>query len=150
MPRSRSGVLMVGLLAGASSPVRMPVPAIAQHESSERKMAEQELAGGGPHAAGEDIINPLEPQPSLAIWTLVVFVGVLLVLGRYAWKPLLAALHNREKHLEHVLLEAERARNESEANSGRAPQADGQGRPTRCGRSSTRPARRPSRPLTGS
>ena len=38
------------------------------------------------------------------------------VLGRFAWKPLLAALHNREQHLEHVLLETERARNESEAN----------------------------------
>ena len=58
--------------------------------------------------------NILEPQPSLAIWTVVVFVGLLLVLGKFAWKPLLAALHGREEHLEHVLLETERARNESE------------------------------------
>ena len=36
------------------------------------------------------------------------------VLGRYAWKPLLKALHDRERHLEHVLTETERARNESE------------------------------------
>ncbi len=39
----------------------------------------------------------------------------MLVLGRFAWKPLLAALHERERHLEHVLTESERARNESEA-----------------------------------
>ena len=58
--------------------------------------------------------NPLELQPSLAIWTLVVFVGLFFVLGRFAWKPLLQALHQREEHLEHVLHETERARNESE------------------------------------
>jgi F-type H+-transporting ATPase subunit b len=58
--------------------------------------------------------NPLKPEPRLAIWTLVVFVGLLLILGRFAWKPLIHALHEREKHLEHVLLETERARNESE------------------------------------
>ena len=56
----------------------------------------------------------LDPQPSLALWTVVVFVGLLFVLGKFAWKPLLQALHLREEHLEHVLMETERARNESE------------------------------------
>ena len=56
----------------------------------------------------------LEPQPSLAIWTVVVFLGLLFVLGKFAWKPLLHSLHQREEHLEHVLLETERARNEGE------------------------------------
>jgi F-type H+-transporting ATPase subunit b len=37
------------------------------------------------------------------------------VLRKYAWNPLLAALQKREEHLEHVLVETERARNESEA-----------------------------------
>jgi F-type H+-transporting ATPase subunit b len=59
--------------------------------------------------------NPIEPTPKLAIWTVVVFIGLLMVLGRFAWKPLLAALHQREEHLEHVLHETERVRNESEA-----------------------------------
>src|SRR3954447_16227063 len=58
--------------------------------------------------------NILEPQPSLAIWTVVVFLGLLFVLGRFAWKPLLDALHQREEHLEHVLNDTERARNEAE------------------------------------
>ncbi len=76
-------------------------------------------AEGGGHAApghegGEAKPNILEPQPSLAIWTVVVFLGLLLVLGRFAWKPLLNALHQREEHLEHCLLQTERARNESE------------------------------------
>jgi F-type H+-transporting ATPase subunit b len=83
----------------------------------------------GAHASGEEAriskaegvppepsINPVKAEPGLALWTLVVFVTLLAVLTRFAWKPLLAALHAREQHLEHVLLETERARNESEAN----------------------------------
>ncbi|WP_406693742.1 F0F1 ATP synthase subunit B [Singulisphaera sp. Ch08] len=64
--------------------------------------------------AGEATPNILEPQPSMAIWTVVVFLGLLFVLGKFAWKPLLLALHQREEHLEHVLLDTERARNEAE------------------------------------
>ena len=84
--------------AGASPAAMTPVQ--AEH------MEEGHGSGGEP--------NILDPQPSLAIWTVVVFVGLLLVLRQFAWKPLLAALHQREEHLEHVLLETERARNESE------------------------------------
>jgi F-type H+-transporting ATPase subunit b len=72
-------------------------------------------AQGGHAPAREGSESPLKAEPALAIWTLAVFVGLLLLLGRFAWKPLLTALHNREHHLEHVLLETERARNESES-----------------------------------
>ena len=65
-------------------------------------------------AEAEGKANPMEPQPSLAIWTLVVFLGLFFVLGRFAWKPLSEALHQREEHLEHCLLQTEKARNESE------------------------------------
>ena len=84
----------------------------AGHTGAEAKMAKAEHVEAEP----EEKINPLEVKPALAVWTLVVFLLLLFVLGRFAWKPLLAALHNREQHLEHVLLETERARNESEAN----------------------------------
>jgi F-type H+-transporting ATPase subunit b len=69
--------------------------------------------GGSTEGSGQ-IEMPLKFEPTLTIWTLVVFIGLLAVLGRYAWKPLLHALHERERHLEHVLTETERARNESE------------------------------------
>ncbi len=121
MPRSRSLIIVFGLVAlsAAASPW-LGLAAAQEHKQeahpSPRVEAERALAGGGEHEAAEEIINPLEPQPTLAIWTFVVFVGVMLVLGKYAWRPLLAALHAREAHLEHVLLETERARNESEAN----------------------------------
>src|SRR5262249_31162217 len=62
--------------------------------------------------------NPLKPEPTLAIWTLVVFLGLMAVLGRFAWGPLVEALHQRERHLEHVLTESERPRSESDARRG--------------------------------
>jgi F-type H+-transporting ATPase subunit b len=59
----------------------------------------------------------MEVQSPLAIWTLVVFLALLAVLGKFAWKPLLHALHEREAHLEHVLLDSEKARNDAEAHA---------------------------------
>jgi len=91
-------------------PAHPPEPARA---ASEAPPAEGGHAEPG-HAGADPNPNILEPQPSLAIWTVVVFLGLLLVLRKFAWGPLTKALHQREEHMEHVLLDAERARNESE------------------------------------
>ncbi|QEH34078.1 ATP synthase subunit b precursor [Aquisphaera giovannonii] len=64
--------------------------------------------------AEEGSNNPLKPEPTLAIWTVLVFLGLLFILRRFAWAPLAEALHHREEHLEHTLLETEKARDESE------------------------------------
>lgn len=83
------------------------------HAAAPEGQAEAKGAAG--HEAGtEGKTNPMEVQPSLALWTFVVFLGLVFVLGRYAWKPLLQALHQREEHVEHCLLQTEKARNESE------------------------------------
>jgi F-type H+-transporting ATPase subunit b len=65
-------------------------------------------------AGGHNSESPMKPEPTLAIWSFVVFVCLLAILTKFAWKPLMHALDEREKHLEHVLHETERARNESE------------------------------------
>jgi F-type H+-transporting ATPase subunit b len=106
------GLLALALTFG--SPARTALAEDAAKEAkAEVETALHDAGQGTAHGEGE---NPdiLEPQPSLAIWTVVVFLGLLFVLGKYAWKPLLNALHQREEHLEHVLLDTERARNESE------------------------------------
>jgi F-type H+-transporting ATPase subunit b len=90
----------------------------ASSGASDPPAAEAELGHAGAaasHAVAEEgKSNPLEVQPSLAIWTVLVFLGLFFVLRRFAWKPLSAALHQREEHLEHTLLQTERVRNESE------------------------------------
>jgi F-type H+-transporting ATPase subunit b len=105
----------IGVVAAILAMIAAGRHAAAQAPHPPAAPTHGEAAGGGQGSAQEEDINPLKPEPTLAIWTLVVFIGLLFVLGRFAWKPLLAALHERERHLEHVLTESERARNESEA-----------------------------------
>jgi F-type H+-transporting ATPase subunit b len=56
----------------------------------------------------------LSIEPGLLIWTIITFVILLIVLQKVAWKPLLAALEQRESTIRNALDEAQRARQESE------------------------------------
>jgi F-type H+-transporting ATPase subunit b len=53
-------------------------------------------------------------QAPLAIWTVVVFLVLLGLAGKFGWKPIVAAMHDREHHLQAVLEDTEKARNEAE------------------------------------
>jgi F-type H+-transporting ATPase subunit b len=52
-------------------------------------------------------------NPGLMVWTIVTFIVLLLVLNKYAWKPLLMVLQDRESEIRRALGEAERARVEA-------------------------------------
>jgi F-type H+-transporting ATPase subunit b len=54
----------------------------------------------------------LTPNPGLFVWTLVAFLLVLFILKKYAWKPILNSLDEREKSIADSLSAAEKARNE--------------------------------------
>lgn len=51
----------------------------------------------------------INADPGLFIWTAVVFLAFILVLSRYAWKPLLASLQQREHNIRESLESAEKA-----------------------------------------
>ena len=119
---SRRAAPAVGVLAAAILLLSGPHQLAAQeprtktaevHPAAEARGHPGTAAARAEHPP-EEPVDPMKPEPTLAIWTLVVFVGLLAILTRFAWKPLMHALHEREKHLEHVLHETERARNESE------------------------------------
>ena len=59
--------------------------------------------------------NPLAAPVDLAIWTLVVFLGLLFVLGKYAWKPIIEGLNAREKSIADDIESAARAKDEAES-----------------------------------
>src|SRR5262245_27567766 len=50
-----------------------------------------------------------------SFWTLLIFVLVLVVLGKYAWGPILNALQSREQFIREALEKAKREREEAEA-----------------------------------
>ena len=54
------------------------------------------------------------PDLGLAIWTLLTFLTLLFILGRFAWKPLLGALDAREKGIQDNIDEARQQREEAE------------------------------------
>jgi len=59
--------------------------------------------------------NLLAPNPGLMVWTLVIFVILLFVLSKFAFKPLFAAVEARERALEESIASAKRDRAEAEA-----------------------------------
>ena len=59
--------------------------------------------------------NPLvQVDPGLAIWTILVFLGLLFALKVLAWKPLLEALNGRQESIAKSLDDARQARQELE------------------------------------
>jgi len=55
-----------------------------------------------------------EPGIGLIFWTTVVFILLLVLLGKYAWKPILNAVKTRELGIEEALSTAKKARKEME------------------------------------
>ncbi len=49
------------------------------------------------------------------IWTTIAFLTVVFILGKFAWKPILAAIKEREESIDASLKSAEQARNEMSA-----------------------------------
>jgi len=57
--------------------------------------------------------NPLvQPDPGLFLWTILTFLVLLVLLARFAWKPLLALLDRREEMIRQSLDDADKAKQE--------------------------------------
>ncbi len=73
--------------------------------------AEHGAAGEGGGAAAA--VNPLTWQTNTAIWTAAVFVLLLVVLQKYAWRPIAEGLDKREKRIADDIAAAERSNQEA-------------------------------------
>jgi len=51
----------------------------------------------------------IEPAVGLIFWTTITFILLLVLLGKFAWKPILTAIKTREKGIEDALASAENA-----------------------------------------
>lgn len=80
--------------------------AAAEAEEASHAAADADAHGGEPHHNQYDLTHsnpgpqqedPAEFKSDLAIWTLVVFVLLLLVLRKFAWGPIMEALQKREE-----------------------------------------------------
>lgn len=58
-------------------------------------------------------MNPLvQPDPGLFIWTIAVFLVLAWLLAKFAWRPLLAALAERQEAIRKSLADADQAKQE--------------------------------------
>jgi F-type H+-transporting ATPase subunit b len=58
-------------------------------------------------------VNPLvSPDIGLVFWNTIAFVVLLVVLGKFAWKPMLKAISERENGIEEALLQADKMKAE--------------------------------------
>ena len=56
-----------------------------------------------------DIVTP---SLGLVFWTSISFLLLLFLLGKFAWKPIMKALDDRERSIEDALSAAEKAKDE--------------------------------------
>ena len=56
----------------------------------------------------------LDVSPGLSVWTIVTFVVLLLILKKFAWKPILNSLNERENFIKDSLSKAEQAQKDAE------------------------------------
>src|SRR5712691_2216568 len=69
------------------------------------------------HAAEEApaALSPFAGNLGNAVWTLAIFLIVVILLGKFAWGPVLALLQQREEFIHRSLSDAKRDREEAEA-----------------------------------
>ena len=84
--------------------------ALACGWTAQAAWAADAAAPGGGHSQG----GILDPRFDLGIWTIVVFVVLMLVLRRFAWGPMLEGLKRRELNIRQALEDAQRAREDAE------------------------------------
>ena len=59
-------------------------------------------------------VNILAPDIGLMFWTILIFLILLFLLRKFAWKPIVSALKQREASIEKALNEARAARDDIE------------------------------------
>lgn len=85
----------------------------ASKEADAREITELLRKGEVGHLKPDKPTNILEIRWDLGLWTLVVFVLLLLILRRAAWGPMLEGLKRRESSIRGAIEEAQRTRDEA-------------------------------------
>ena len=117
--RRMYGTVSATVLALSLLGIVSPSALHAGQDGHEVPTATHDDAGGaeanadeGAHASAEPSI--LSGNPGNIFFTLLIFLSVVFILGRFAWKPLLAALQQREELIRSSIADAKREREEAD------------------------------------
>lgn len=67
------------------------------------------------HEVQASRVDPLAVDPDLAVYTAVIFVLLLIVLGKFAWKPIVEGLEKREQAIADTIQAAQRQHDQAKA-----------------------------------
>jgi F-type H+-transporting ATPase subunit b len=109
-------VVLALMLTGAASAEPIKADGKLEKDAHPKAEAKPDHAGEGGQGHGEakKDENPLSIAVDLGIWTVVVFVLLMLFLRWKAWKPMLEGLKKREENISSALVEAAKARAEAQ------------------------------------
>jgi F-type H+-transporting ATPase subunit b len=125
LPLIRIACVAVAVTFGAIAPLSM-VPAAVAHAASttaEQASDDHGAAGHGhapeighnlpPNVEQKDFESPAWFQKDLAIWSFAVFLGLLGLLTKFAWKPIMQGLEKREDGIARQIAETKAANEEA-------------------------------------
>ena len=102
-------ILGIGLIALI---LCVPAPIRAENPHGDDAKTDHKDAGAD-HNNNEAEHELFAKAVDLGIWTLVVFLLLLFVLSKFAWKPMMQGLEHRERAIHSALQEAQQAREEA-------------------------------------
>lgn len=104
------------LLCAAGAGVQAEDPASHAPAAGGHETAAAGAGHGEGHGAGHEVnLSPMTIDPDLAIYTLVVFIVLFIVLAKFAWKPIAEGLDAREKGIADNIAAAQRTNDEAKA-----------------------------------
>lgn len=84
-----------------------------QYAQADEAAAHSETTAGEAHAGGSQLPPFLQFDPGVWIWTILVFVVLLLILRKMAWKPIITSIEERDKTIKASLDQAARIQEET-------------------------------------
>jgi F-type H+-transporting ATPase subunit b len=111
MNRWFTSLCVLLLVLGCTAPVvfGMAPSSVALEDAAAQDGHAEEDHGGHPTGV------PMNWQADLALWSFIIFLLFLGVLGKFAWKPMIEGLDKREAGIRNAIAEAEENRRKSEA-----------------------------------
>jgi F-type H+-transporting ATPase subunit b len=106
-------VLLLGVVTAAA--LSAPVHAAAEpaHDKKADAHADKKGDGHGDAHGSDDDGGVFGKALDLAIWTILVFLILLMVLGKFAWGPMMEGLKRREESIRAAIDEAQKAKEEA-------------------------------------
>ena len=91
-----------------------PLAAQDEGHAAETGEAEAPAEAHDEHGGASGQVNPVAIDPDLAIFTALVFLLLLAILGKFAWRPIIDALDRREQAVAEQIASAQAMRDEAQ------------------------------------